>query len=311
MRILDTICINTRKIINKYTAHKYPETSGGWKKFQHNPIIGDNNTGSLFDPFVLKQDNKFIMYLSSRNKNGIVRYESIDGKKWENSHLVLLSNEKDISINRASIVISPNGIWHIYYTAQKNGKSWIEKADSPNGFLFDSKDAIKCVGGYDDEICYMNPCVIWDKEDNIYKMWYSAGEFYEPDVIMYATSEDNIHWNTVENVVLMKEKREKYRKKKVGGCQVIKLNNSNYCMFYIGYQNIDVANICLAYSHDGINWVQDSSNPVISPSMDGWDSDSVYKPTVVLDKELKYLWYNGRKNKNEYIGFAIKEERNQ
>lgn len=38
----------------------------------------------------------------------------------------------------------------------------------------------------------MNPNVIYDKAEKIYKMNYAAGEYYKPDVISYATSKDGI-----------------------------------------------------------------------------------------------------------------------
>lgn len=45
----NALIINSRKIINKITAYKYPETSDGWVKYEHNPVIGDKKSGSLFD----------------------------------------------------------------------------------------------------------------------------------------------------------------------------------------------------------------------------------------------------------------------
>lgn len=42
--------------------------------------------------------------------------------------------------------------------------------------------------------------------------------------------------------------------------------NDRYYMFYIGYQNVDTARVCMAESNDGIhNWVRSTDNPVISP----------------------------------------------
>lgn len=38
--------------------------------------------------------------------------------------------------------------------------------------------------------CVMCPHVLWDDEDNIFKMWYSAGHMHESDAIGYAESPD-------------------------------------------------------------------------------------------------------------------------
>jgi len=69
------------------------------------------------------------------------------------------------------------------------------------------------------------------------------------------------------------------------GCDILK-ENDRYYMFYIGYQNVDTARVCMAESNDGIhNWVRSMDNPVISPEKKSWDADAVYKPTVVLNKQ--------------------------
>ena len=83
--------------------------------------------------------------------------------------------------------------------------------------------------------------------------------------------------------------------------------NDRYYMFYIGYQNVDTARVCMAESNDGIhNWVRSMDNPVISPEKNSWDADAVYKPTVALNKQKNKLlmWYNGRKQNCERIGLA-------
>lgn len=45
----------------------------------------------------------------------------------------------------------------------------------------------------------MNPNAIYDKTEKIYKMNYATGEYYEPDVICYATSKNGIIWEKYKN----------------------------------------------------------------------------------------------------------------
>ena len=152
----------------------------------------------------------------------------------------------------------------------------------------------------------MNPCVLWDKDEKIFKMWYAAGEQFEPDVLCYAESKDGINWERYANNPILEKSNEKYDQCKVGGCDILK-ENDRYYMFYIGYQNVDTARVCMAESNDGIhNWVRSMDNPVISPEKKSWDADAVYKPTVVLNKQKNKLlmWYNGRKQNCERIGLA-------
>ena len=85
------------------------------------------------------------------------------------------------------------------------------------------------------------------------------------------------------------------------------LSENELLMFYIGYQNLDVARICYAKSIDGKKWERSDNNLIISPTKDSWDSDAVYKPTVIMNDKMIYLWYNGRKKYDEYLGCVIKK----
>lgn len=139
-------------------------------------------------------------------------------------------------------------------------------------------------------------------------MWYSAGETYEPNVICYAISIDRINWRKHRaNPVFTRDTNNIYEQNRIGGCQVIKYKNG-YLMFYIGYEDIDTARICRAWSPDGIaRWKRFESNPIISSDKNKWDGDACYKPSVVYEKDKNrwLLWYNGRKANEEYIGLAI------
>jgi predicted GH43/DUF377 family glycosyl hydrolase len=137
-------------------------------------------------------------------------------------------------------------------------------------------------------------------------MWYSAGDTYEPDFICYAESADGISWKKNDTPVLSKYLDHVWEKYKVGGCCVRKNTDGLYEIYYIGYQNLDVARICYAHSKDGKNWTRDDENLLLSPSAKSWDSDAVYKPSVIKRLGKYYLWYNGRRACDEYIGLAIK-----
>lgn len=140
-----------------------------------------------------------------------------------------------------------------------------------------------------------------------FKMWYSAGETYEPDIICYAESKDGVLWKKHFHPVLAKYPQHEWEKYKVGGCQVIQLQDGSFKIYYIGYQNLDVARICMANSTDGIKWERNDENLLISPSKNAWDADAVYKPTIVEKDNVLFMWYNGRNAHEEYIGLAIKK----
>ena len=158
----------------------------------------------------------------------------------------------------------------------------------------------------------MNPCVLYD--DNKYKMWYAAGETYEPNVLAYAESTDGINWvKSRINPIFTAEKGNIYEQDRVGGCQVIKTEDMGYIMFYIGYENIDKAQICIAHSDNGITqWKKSTANPIIFPQANSWDKDACYKPSFLWNEEENkwMLWYNGRSETDEFIGYAYKAGRN-
>lgn len=266
--------------------------------------------GTMYDPYAFWSEGKFQMVVSDRGRGCLILIDSTDGENWSNSRDLLkgLPSSWEEKVNRGCL-LNCAGTWYLWYTGQSKGVSCIGLAKSQDGLNFSRvqeapvlKAELPCEG-----LSAMNPCVLWDESSGIFKMWYSAGENYEPDVICYAESPDGINWKKCEKPVLTKYADHPWERYKVGGCQVLK-ENSGYCMYYIGYQNVDVARICVAKSSDGINWDRDPSNLLLSPSPKSWDADATYKPTVVNCGKKSYLWYNGRKMHEEYIGFALKGE---
>ena len=302
------------RMINQRHAYDYSETNDGWKKYGNTPVYGNYSTGSMFDPYVCKINEIYYMFVSERKTGTIIRLDSINGMEWTN-RIVCLSGthgeEWNSIVNRCCVLVKDN-LWHMWFSAQVNGRSTIGYAQSKDGCVFSiisSSPVLKAEEDYEG-VSVMNPCVLWDKASHVFKMWYAAGENYEPDVICYAESIDGIIWKRCKyNPVLKPIKEHKYEKYKVGGCHVTK-NDNGYMMYYIGYQNLDVARICEAYSDDGIHWIHSARNPILSPTFNSWDSDAVYKPTVVYNNDGSiYIWYNRRRSKNEYIGFVKKEKK--
>ena len=167
------------------------------------------------------------------------------------------------------------------------------------------------------EYCKQNDCelifiklpepIVWNEEKHCFQMWYAAGDNYEPDVLFYAESKDGDKWIKHPEPILTKLPSHEWEKAKVGGCDVKRKSDGTYEMYYIGYQNVDVARICYATSKDGIHWDRTDNNLLIAPSENGFDSDATYKPAVLEKGNRLYMWYNGRSRNEEYIGLATKE----
>lgn len=293
---------------NQKHCFDFPAENNGWRKIGDAPVYGDKSTSCVFDPFVLVENGKFIMIVSERLNHGIDRLESEDGIHWIKTATILsrIPDTWQSIVNRATLVFH-DGLWHMWYTGQFNNSACIGHTTSKDAISFPNtnepclKAEMKAEG-----VSVMNPCVLWNERKNCFQMWYAAGEDYEPDVLFYAESNDGDKWVKHSEPVLTKLLSHEWEKAKVGGCDVKLKVDGTYEMYYIGYQNVDVARICYATSEDGIHWNREDNNLLIAPSKDRFDSDACYKPAVIEYNGKKYMWYNGRHNNDEYIGLAKK-----
>ena len=281
-----------------------------WVKYENNPVLGGENLGTVFDISVLKNGKEYIMYSSWRPKRSVAVSTSVDGKNWTMPEIVLCPNtdtDWEDDINRPSVLLK-DGIYHLWYTGQYKGKnSWIGYATSTDGKNFIRKSDQPVVSPTEpwEKVAVMCPHVIWDEKEKIFKMWYSGGEQYEPDAIGYATSKDGLHWDKRPQPVFVADPSREWENYKVTACQVIKRKN-DYLMFYIGFRDIDFAQIGMARSKNGIDhWERYRDNPIISPAEDAWDASACYKPFAIPEKGRWMLWYNGRNGSMEQIGLAI------
>ena len=297
----------------------FPPSNGGWKKYENNPVFGDEKLGTCFDVLVypeIKDGKKtgYKMYFSWRPRKSLAVSTSPDGISWTQPRIILEPNlasgwENDLNRNA---VVEKEGKLHMWYTGQAHGNSWIGYAtatDDSDWIRFGNEPVLVSEQPWEG-MSVMNPCVLWDEEQRIFRMWYSAGETYEPNVICYAVSSDGANWRKHKaNPIFTKDPNNIYEKDRIGGCQVMRYKGG-YLMFYIGYEDIDTARICCAWSPDGISrWKRSESNPIISPESEKWDGDACYKPSALYDEEKNrwLLWYNGRHKAPEYIGYAIHE----
>ena len=297
-------------------AAKYPRPRGGWVKYSGNPVFGDPEIGTCFDVHVHRILGKYRMYFSWRPKSSIAWIESEDGIHWGEPHIVL---EKDPSsgwedvLNRNCVVRFPDRTL-MWYTGQARGFSRIGCAVSTDGERsFSRLSALPVLipeFPWEKE-SVMNPFVLFDEKKRLFRMWYAAGETFEPNAIGYAESSDGLHWQKSPLNPVFVHGKALQDQARVGGCEVLPdPEHGGFYMFYIGYYDIDTAGICAAHSPDGITqWTRLENNPIVSPDPGKWDSDACYKPTVIRDEENKCwkLWYNGRTGGNEYIGMAVHE----
>lgn len=284
------------------------ETNGGWTKFDRNPVLG-GKLGIVFDVSVLQEEDLYRMWFSWRPKDSIALTESKDGVHWSEPVIVLGPNKASGWENRVNrpVILKHSGKYHMWYTGQTDNNSYIGYAISPHGIKW-TRASEKPVLSPDqpwEKGAVMVPHVNWDDKEQIFKMWYSGGEQYEPDAIGYATSTDGYTWIKYPEPVFLPSEGSGWDNYKVAGGQVLQLEGW-HIMFYIGFKDIDHAMIGLARSPDGVNnWERHPANPIIKRgAYRAWDSDAVYKPFAVKSDNIWYLWYNGRHGGIEQIGLA-------
>jgi len=284
-------------------------------KYGDTPIFGGDGLGTCFDVYVWRDNGRYRMDFSWRTNLSLAVTFSDDGIHWETPQVTLAPDPNsgwEDKVNR-NCVIKADGKYKMWYTGQARGHSFIGYAESDDGIHFrrvGNEPVLFCERAWEG-FSIMNPCVL--QENGKYRMWYAAGETYEPNVLAYAESDDGIHWRKSPiNPIYVKDKNAPYECNRVGGCQVVKTEDTGYVMLYIGYADIHTACICAAHSPDGITrWERSPLNPLVVPTPQGWDADACYKPSFLWNEETQQwmLWYNGRCGRSERIGLAIKNGR--
>lgn len=280
-----------------------------WTKYEQNPVLGGGDLGTIFDLSVLKEEGVYKMYCSWRPKKSLALSTSTDGKNWSAPQIIMGpndANEWEKDLNRPVVVLK-DGVYHLWYTGQAKGHSSIGYATSTDGINFTrrSNDPVLSAEEPWEKVAVMCPHVIWDEKENLFRMWYSGGEQYEPDAIGYATSPDGLKWTKRKEPVFVADPDNGWEQYKVTACQVIK-RKSDYLMFYIGFHDINFAQIGMARSKNGIDqWERYPGNPIIKPTPGEWDASACYKPYAIQEKNRWMLWYNGRNGSLERIGLAI------
>jgi len=285
-----------------------------FKKYENSPVFGSRETGTMFDAYVWKQNGRLRMDVSWRPHKALAVTFSDDGIHWEDPIITLEMDPStgENNLNRHCVIPDPHGEGYLmWYTSQywegAHGKSWIGIARSDDGIHFERfrKDPVLVPEMDFEKESVMNPFVMFD--NGKFRMWYAAGETVEPNVICYAESDDGIHWEKYAgNPMFSCAPENEYEQNRIGAVQIWKEEDS-YLMFYIGYRDIHTACICAARSKDGItDWHRVPENPLVTPTPGTWDEHSCYKPAVVRDDNgLYHIWYNGRRNGDEFIGYAI------
>ena len=185
------------RTLNQRHSYDYPPTSGAFVKYKANPVLRREDGGSMFDPFVREVGGELLMCVSNRKNRSLEMYASQDGTEWflRGELLKATPDTWEDNLNRGCFVIK-DGIWYLYYTGQNGDVSKIGLATSEDGvhFVREKSNPIMQPELDFENAAVMNPCVMYDSDQALFRMWYAAGESFEPDVLAYAESKDGVSW---------------------------------------------------------------------------------------------------------------------
>jgi hypothetical protein len=141
-------------------------------------------------------------------------------------------------------------------------------------------------------------------------MWYGGwGSGGTNGSIGYATSPDGIIWTEYEGNPVLSPGNDSWDDAHIEVPEV-HFDGNSYHMWYTG-RNTDLWfrwRVGYATSTDGLNWIKYVGNPVLKPSADGWDSQSVGMSSPVsfdsVESTFKMWYMGGSANWVGGIGYA-------
>ncbi len=244
--------------------------------------------------------------------------------KYENNPVMVAKEEWEGDYVLPRSVIYLDSMYHMWYWGAKDDnlgypdypfKEAIGYAISPDGINW-TKDPNNPVlepgpeGAWDDHIIHGCSVIL---HDSIFHMWYNghSGQDIEKNWgIGHATSPDGIFWSKDTNNPVMVQGQ-------VGEWDelLIELNSvihdgDNFQMWYngAGYKGGQwCGRAGHAISPDGVNWMEDSLNPILIPEYN-WEGKMVFYLNTVFDCFNYKMWYTGGSGYNWEVGYATSDD---
>jgi len=208
-------------------------------------------------------------------------------------------------------VILVDETYHMWYDGnwdnQGNTNNGIGHATSLDGIQW-TKDILNPILTKGPEVweslCITQASVLFVDSDSLFHMWY-AGWGDGPGHIGHATSADGTHWTKdINNPVMSSGPSENWDDTDpLGPCVV--LIDTTYHIWYNNWTPLGSFQIGHATSSDGIDWLKDNHNPVLSPgTSSGWDYDEVRNPKILYDGLKFHMWFTGGDWFHYDVGYA-------
>jgi len=205
-------------------------------------------------------------------------------------------------------IIKVDGTYYFYYVSAPTdeGGSSIGVATSTDGLTWESSIEQPVLSprpdAWDNRFVF-SPTVIYDDEDQLFKMWYVSrdekrGNGFYAQGFGYAESADGFNWDfRSDTPVVQHGQGGAWDEERIGGLDVIKVDGQ-YIMYYTASSFIPTGirrSIGCRISVDGLNWSYCPDNPIFEPNPDvaPFEGVEVEEPNVVYANGQYLMAYTG------------------
>jgi hypothetical protein len=304
-------------------------TNEQWIKYPGNPVLGPTqgnwDADYVVSPRVLGDGTIFRMWYNGGNTitgaNGIGYATSTDGVTWMKYGSPVLTPGPTGAWDSAEVELGSviwNGtlflMWYRGSNAISLNTGAVGLATSTNGtsWIKYSRNPILTPGQFGLEQEYLATPYSISPSPRSFDMWYSEENWTKSKIsstsrLLYATSLDGTSWNKWPDAVLSPSADPNaWDSGSIYSPSVI-YDNSTFELWYSGInQSYLKPQIGFATSNDGVKWIRDPYNPILTPgTSESWDSAGVEQPNVIQYGGSYVLYYDGfGKDSGGKIGLA-------
>ena len=117
----------------------------------------------------------------------------------------------------------------------------------------------------------LDPVVLYDASEHVYRMWLAAKEYGGPWSIYDPLSSDGTTWFLYAGNPVLRGGPADFESDGVAFAGVVR-SGAQYVMLYEGIHAGYATAVGLATSPDGIEWTKSTTNQVLAAATTGWDS---------------------------------------
>lgn len=257
---------NTFAFFDNFTGVSHTE----WNKYSGNPVLdvvaSSWESSKVADPWVIYDTGTYHMWYWGYSGNAQIGYaSSTDGISWSkygSNPIVIKGSAGSYDDQHAHkpTVVYKDEIYYMFYSAQKSGGNRtiaLATSTSPTGpwTKYTGNPVLSPTEAWEDNFLD-TPSIMYDSDDSIWKMWYSAGTIIssEPEYWSYATSSDGYNWTKYDSNPIQSPPNDgSWLSKSVSGVDVLKIDNV-YHMYYNAFDDSGVSRVGYTTSSDGITW---------------------------------------------------------